>query len=127
MIRNFAKMNTNRLRGMLCIEALFLLFHSTSFAQCNDFYITGTAASSACKEAVENVVWVTASSNVRHTIIGNSLNKTSSNGNWDGNGFSYQSVSNNGYMQTTIAETNRDRMIGLSATDVNGSFILPTG
>ncbi|MFY8133342.1 MAG: hypothetical protein ACOVOL_08910, partial [Bacteroidia bacterium] len=101
---------------------MLFFFYSTSFAQCNDFFIRGTGVSSACKEAVENVVWVTASSNVRNTITGNSLVKTISNGVWNGNGFSYQSVSNNGYMQTTAAETNRDRMIGLSPTDVNNSF-----
>jgi hypothetical protein len=88
----------------------------------NEFYIAGTAAASACKEAIEDVVWKISSSSVRNTISANNLTKLTSNGNWDGNGFSIQSVANNGYMQTTVAETNTFRMIGLSATDVNNSY-----
>ncbi|MBK7851617.1 MAG: T9SS type A sorting domain-containing protein [Bacteroidetes bacterium] len=91
-------------------------------AQCSEFYITGTAASSACKEAVEDVVWIGASSSLRNTISGNSLTKASSNNNWDGNGFSYQSVSNNGYMQSTVVEVNRERVFGLSSTDASSSY-----
>lgn len=92
-------------------------------AQCNDFYIAGTAASSSCKEAVEDIVWIRSSSSTRNTISGNSLTKFTSNGTWNGNGFSYQAVANNGYMQTTVVETNKDRMIGLSTTDVNTSYL----
>ena len=90
-------------RPGLCLSKLilFLLVFSSVknlHAQCSEFYISGTAASSACKEAVEDVVWISASSSLRNTISGNDLTKANSNGNWDGNAFSYQSVSNNGYM-----------------------------
>jgi hypothetical protein len=88
----------------------------------NAFYITAAPAASACKEALVDVSWVIPGSTLRNVISSNTLTKLTGNGNWDGNGFSYQSVSNNGYMQTTVAETNRDRMIGLSATDANASF-----
>ncbi|MFO0322535.1 MAG: hypothetical protein ACK504_08915, partial [Bacteroidota bacterium] len=88
----------------------------------NELYITGAPAPSACKEAISDVVWKIAASSLRNTITGNSLSKLTSDGNWDGNGFSLQSIGNNGYMQTTITETNRERMIGLSATDANSSF-----
>jgi len=88
----------------------------------NEFYITGTGAASACKEALVDVTWVISASSLRNTISANTLTKLTSGSNWDGNGFSFQSVSNNGYMQTTVAEINTERMIGLSATDVNSSF-----
>jgi hypothetical protein len=87
----------------------------------NELYITGSPISSVCKEATENVVW-RLSSLTNNTISTNNVSKIQSGGNWDGNAFSYQSVNTNGYMQTTVAETNRDRMIGLSATDASNSF-----
>jgi hypothetical protein len=64
---------------------------------------------------------VLASSTQRNNVSANSLTKISGVGVWDGNGFSHQSVSNNGYMQTTVSETNTNRVIGLSSTDVNTS------
>jgi hypothetical protein len=88
----------------------------------NEFYITGAATPSACRESVSDVVWVIASSSPRNTISTNTLTKLINNGSWDGNGFSLQSVNNNGYMQTTVAETNTERMMGLSATDANSNF-----
>jgi hypothetical protein len=88
----------------------------------NEFYISGAAAASACKEAISDVVWVIASSSLKNTISTNSLTKLTSDGNWDGNGFSFQSVGNNGYMQMTAAETTTERMIGLSASDGNANY-----
>ncbi|MBL7962569.1 MAG: T9SS type A sorting domain-containing protein [Flavobacteriales bacterium] len=92
------------------------------FGQCTEVHVAGVPAASACMEAVADVVWVQASSTVRNTISGNSLTKVSSNGNWNGNGFSWRSVGNNGYMETTVQETNTARMIGLSTTDINDNW-----
>jgi hypothetical protein len=89
----------------------------------NEFYVSGASAASACKEAISDVVWMIASSSLKNTINANSLSKLTSDGSWDGNGFSFQSVGNNGYMQMTAAETNKDRMVGLSATDGNASYL----
>ena len=104
---------------VICFGVIFFSTGFLTYSQCNDFFIQGNASATACKDAIEDVVWVRAASNLRNTISGNSLTKSSSNGSWNGNGFSHQSVSNNGYMQTTVAETNTDRVIGLSSTDVN--------
>lgn len=112
-----------RVNILYSVLSLVLLFSwGSAKAQCNEFYIEGTSASSACKEAKTDVVWIGSSTSLRNTISGNNLTKASSNGNWDGNGFSYQSVANNGYMETTVAETNRERVVGLSSTDASSSF-----
>ena len=87
----------------------------------NEFYITGTPAVSACKESLEDVVWSISASSAKNEIAGNTLTKISSNGSWM-KWFSLQSVSNNGYMQTILEETNEARMIGLSSTDVNANY-----
>ncbi|HRH66674.1 MAG TPA: hypothetical protein PLU53_10290, partial [Bacteroidia bacterium] len=105
---------------LLCSFVLLSSFGDLR-AQCNDFYITGSRAAIACKTSVEDVVWVSASSSLHNTISGNSLTKFNSNAGWDGNGFSYQSVINNGYMQTTVVETNKSRIVGLSAADLDNS------
>ena len=107
---------------ILLAAMMVLLSGSELSAQCNEFYIYGSPASASCKEAVEDVVWINASSSVHNTIAGNTLTKFNSNNNWDGNGFSYQSVADGGYMQTSVIETNKSRMIGLSSTDVNSNF-----
>jgi hypothetical protein len=73
--------------------------------------------------AIENVLWdTTAAGTINNSVTNNTLTKLQSNGTWDGNGFSQQFILNNGYMQTTVAETNRDRMIGLSSTDGNSNY-----
>ena len=86
-----------------------------------DFYITGTLDPAACNRAEEAVKWRNLT-NVVTTGSGNSLNKTTSNNNWDGNAYSYNTVSNNGYLEFTATETNTSRMIGLSNTDANSSY-----
>ena len=91
-------------------------------AQCADVSISTTPAASACKLAVADVRWVLSSSNIRHSITGNSLTKTSGGGSWNGNAFSRQSVGANGYMETTVVGTNTLRMVGLSATDANADW-----
>ena len=92
---------------ILLAAMMVLLSGSELSAQCNEFYIYGSPASASCKEAVEDVVWINASSSVHNTIAGNTLTKFNSNNNWDGNGFSYQSVADGGYMQTSVIETNK--------------------
>jgi hypothetical protein len=86
-----------------------------------NFYITGVNDPAACNRLEEQVKW-TSLANVVATGLGNSLNKTSSNGNWDGGAFSYNSVYNNGYLEFTATETNTSRMIGLSTTNADNSY-----
>jgi hypothetical protein len=84
-------------------------------------YITGVADQSACNRLEEEVEWRSLA-NVATTGAGNSLNKTSSNGNWDGGAFSYNTVSNNGYLEFTATETNTSRMVGLSASNADNGY-----
>jgi hypothetical protein len=91
-------------------------------AQCMDVSITATSGTSGCSYSVADVVWVNSTSTINNAVSGNTLTKALSNNSWNGNGFSYQSVSNGGYIQTTVQETNTQRMIGLSASDVNNSY-----
>jgi hypothetical protein len=100
-----------------------ILIKHTTISYFGNYYITSSPSSSACQVAVENVIWdTTAAGTINNSVTNNTITKLQSNGNWDGNGFSQQFILNNGYMQTTVAETNLDRMIGLSATDVNSSY-----
>jgi hypothetical protein len=85
----------------------------------NEFRIEPTAASSACRMAVTDVVWRLPTSAARNTVNGNNLMKVSGGNNWNANGFSWHGVINNGYMETTVLGTGTERMIGLSATDAN--------
>jgi hypothetical protein len=85
------------------------------------FYITGVADLSSCNRLEEAVKWTTLA-NVVTTGAGNSLNKTTSNNNWDGGAFSFNTVANNGYLEFTATETNTSRMIGLSNTNTDNSF-----
>ena len=52
---------------------------------------------------------------------GNSITKVQSNGNWNGGAASWNTVSNNGYFQFTISETNTEKVVGLSTTNLNSS------
>ena len=110
-------------RAWLALAGMALLaVPQDAKAQCADVSISTTPAASACAHAVADVRWVLASSNIRHSINGNSLTKTSGGGNWNGNAFSRQSVGANGYMEFTVVGTNTLRMVGLSATDVNANW-----
>jgi hypothetical protein len=84
-------------------------------------YVTGVADQSACNRLEEEVEWRSLA-NVATTGAGNGLNKTSSNGNWDGGAFSYNTVSNNGYLEFTATETNTSRMVGLSASNADNGY-----
>ena len=86
-----------------------------------DFYVAGTISTTACTEAIEQVVWKI-SDLVNNQASGNSLTKIQSNGNWDGGAASWNTVSNNGYLQFTATEINTFRMVGLSTTNSNSNF-----
>ena len=66
-----------------------------------------------------DVTWRNVGNN---SIAGNSLTKNSGGSGWNGNAFSVQSVSNNGYMQTTALEITTARMVGLSASDITSDW-----
>ncbi|MFN5831465.1 MAG: hypothetical protein ACK46R_12005, partial [Bacteroidota bacterium] len=88
-----------------------------------DFYIQGSIAASACNTAEEQVKWkISDLANTNITGSGNSLIKIQSNGAWNGGAASWNTVSNNGYLQFTVSETNTLRMIGLSSTNANSNF-----
>jgi hypothetical protein len=83
--------------------------------------IAGVQASSACTNAIEQVVWqATTLSNLKAT--GNSLLKIQSNGNWNGGAASYNTVANNGYFQFTATEVTASRMAGLSNAFTSSSY-----
>ncbi|MBK6475763.1 MAG: T9SS type A sorting domain-containing protein [Flavobacteriales bacterium] len=88
----------------------------------NTFHIQGTMASTACVASLVDVVWRQPTSSQQHLINGNSLTNVSSTNAWDGNAFSWQAVGNNGFMETTAQETNRFRMVGLSAVDTDADY-----
>jgi hypothetical protein len=86
-----------------------------------EFYIVGTAAPSGCIVSAEEVVWKN-SDLVNVLSIGNSLRKFQSNGAWNGGAASFNTVSNNGYLEFTATETNTYRMCGLSTSNVDGNY-----
>lgn len=93
----------------------------TPVSQTIDFYVTSGATSSACKEAVEEVVWRKADlSNTEAN--GNDLRKIQSGGNWNGGAASMNTVGNNGYFEFTATEINTARMAGLSTVNTNSNF-----
>ena len=94
---------------------------STAAPAAVEFYIQGTATASACAVGEEQVRWK-ASDLVNVVATGNSLNKTTSNGNWNGGAASWNLVSNNGYLQFSAVETNKARMVGLSTTNVDANY-----
>ncbi|MDB5274087.1 MAG: hypothetical protein JWO58_2454 [Chitinophagaceae bacterium] len=94
---------------------------STAAPAAVEFYILGTASASACAIAEEQVRWKV-SDLVNVVATGNSLNKTTSNGSWNGGAASWNMVSNNGYLQFTATETNKYRMIGLSTTNADANY-----
>ena len=86
-----------------------------------DFYISGDVSASACQEVIEEISWRGSSlDNLEAT--GNDLIKIQSNSNWNGNASSLNNVYDGGYLQFTVAETDKWRMIGLSDVDVNSNW-----
>jgi hypothetical protein len=91
------------------------------FANYVDWRVQSSAAAAACYRVDEQVVWRQSDlSNV--SASGNSLIKNQSGGGWNGGAASWNTVSDNGYLQFTATETNTFRMIGLSNTNVNSNF-----
>ncbi|HEY8968997.1 MAG TPA: hypothetical protein VIM64_07885, partial [Puia sp.] len=88
----------------------------TAVAPANmDFSIQGVAAASNCSQAVEQVRWKAANTTSNAVVSGNSISKFQNISGWDCGSYSWNTVSNNGYLQFTATETNRARMIGLSS------------
>jgi hypothetical protein len=85
-----------------------------------DFYLSGTISTTACTEAIEQVVWKI-SDLVNTQASGNNLVKINASG-WNGGAASWNTVSNNGFFEFTATETNIERMAGLSTTNVNASY-----
>ena len=87
-----------------------------------DLAITTTAASASCAMVTEPVRWKL-SDLTRDAVPlnGNGLIRLQSSG-WNCGGFSWNKVNNNGYMEFTVGETNKARMIGLSATNPNADW-----
>ncbi len=71
--------------------------------------------------AIEDVVWDPETITLLQAD-GNSLAKVQSNGQWNAGAASLNSVKNNGYMECTVTETNRRRMVGLSPGHVSPHF-----
>ncbi len=86
----------------------------------NDFYITGTVASSGCQSSREFVEW-NQDDLTNVGISGNGLIKTQNSTGWDGDAFSINAVHNNGYFEFSTAELSR-KAAGLSNTNTNGNF-----
>ncbi|MBN9384320.1 MAG: T9SS type A sorting domain-containing protein [Chitinophagaceae bacterium] len=85
-----------------------------------DFSITGGGSAATCSQVKEDVAWrASVLNNVYAT--GSLLTKYQSNS-WDGGAASWNTVSNNGYLQFTASETDKDRMVGLSTTHTSNSY-----
>jgi hypothetical protein len=96
-----------------------LLSFSNANAQCY-FTLTGdTTANKSCKYALENVVWTNLSGTV---AAQNDIIKIGGANAWDADAISANKVYNNGFMQTIVVETNKNRMIGLNSVNSNTSY-----
>ncbi|MCP4521096.1 MAG: T9SS type A sorting domain-containing protein [Cytophagales bacterium] len=76
-----------------------------------DFYAYNNVSSSICESAIEDVVW-TNLNNLK--VDGNTLEKVANDGTFNGAALTLNKVSNNGYFEFTVNETNTNRYIGLS-------------
>jgi len=86
-----------------------------------DFSIQGIASVANCNSVIEQVKWKLSELATNMTVVGiNSLSKFQNNG-WDGGAASWNTVSNNGYLQFTATETNKARVVGLSTTNANAA------
>ena len=88
------------------------------------FFIYGVPDQSSCRLAGEEVVWKRFTNFADLTKIqknANNLTKLSTTG-WDGGAISLNKVSNNGYLEFTASETNKARMVGLSASYGSSSY-----
>jgi len=107
----------------------------TAVAPANmDFSIQGVAAASNCSQAVEQVRWKAVNTTSNAVVSGNSISKFQNISGWDCGSYSWNTVSNNGYLQFTATETNKYRSIGLSSaytvvdyTGIQYAFYLTSG
>ena len=74
----------------------------------------------SCNFAFEKVGWTTLNGLV--STGSNNLTKVSGINSWNAAGFSYNKVEQEGFMQTIVAESNTNRMIGLNAFNSNVSY-----
>ena len=100
--------------GSLVYESETITVQLIATPNFGDFYIESTHSSSACQEATEEVTWTDA---IGLDVTGNDLVKIQGGQAWNAGAFSFNSVADNGYVQTTVNETNTDRTIGLSASN----------
>lgn len=87
-----------------------------------DFYIKGTAVISSCNLGEEQVKWENSDLSSNTQATSNNLFKTASSNIWDGGAASWNTVSNNGFLQFTTNENNRSKVIGLSTTNIDANF-----
>ncbi|MFM7016671.1 MAG: LamG-like jellyroll fold domain-containing protein [Bacteroidota bacterium] len=88
-----------------------------------DFSITSNPSLATCATVTEPVKWKLSDLSKDAQIInGNGLTRAQ-NFTWNCGAFSWNKVFNNGYMEFTVAETNKARMIGLSSTNPNADWL----
>jgi len=88
-------------------------------AQCYFTLTSDTTANKSCKYALEDVVW----SNLNGTSAAqNSIIRPVGPAGWNTDAISVNQVYDNGFMQTTVVETNTNRMIGLNSVNSNTSY-----
>lgn len=91
------------------------------FGSVTDVFISNTKALEACKQAIEQVEWAQSSfSDDVYIDPQGDLNRLSGEAD-NGNAFSLNSIKRNGYLEFTTGESDRDKTIGLSATDDGSS------
>lgn len=90
--------------------AISAFFHFTSFAQCS-FTIEPDASLSGCMQSESEVRFTDL---VRTSFAENTITKTSGNSSWNAGALSTSSLSGNGFVETTITQTNKTRIFGLS-------------
>lgn len=76
------------------------------------FYISADESATACQEVYEEVAWTDLNNN--ELKANNDIEKLQSNGNWDGDGFGLNSITNNNSIFTVVNETDERRAFGLS-------------
>lgn len=86
-----------------------------------EFFIETSGTLSGDYEAAESVQWVTASLQNLEADESN-LEKIQSNGQWNGNAFSNNSLNGNGYFEFVVPNPNSRFAAGLSNSDQNSSF-----
>ncbi len=100
---------------MLRYSLLTFLFLSSTFygfSQCE--FTIEASPSSGCMQSHSDAIFTDL---VRTEFNGVTIKKTDNKNKWDAGGFSTASIQNNGFAETTISQTNKTRIFGLSATN----------